>query len=603
MQEVKKKNVTLLPGLFKERSEVNRKYLHGLSKQGLLQSYYLEAGIVMPGLQVMHDPDAAELHWGWEAPTCQLRGHFLGHFLSAAASLAVTEQDGELKAKIEAIVAELKKCQELNGGEWVGPIPEKYFKKLENNQYVWSPQYVMHKLLMGLCDVYRDLQNEEALSIINRLSDWYMRWTKDMETKNPHAVYSGEEAGMLEVWATLFELTGEEKYRVLAERYSHSYLFENLFLGKDALTNCHENASIPWSHGAAKMYEITGDEKWRTVVELFWKNAVTDRGCYCTGAQGAGEYWTPPQKMGQFLGDRNQEFCTVYNMVRTASYLYKWTGDIKYADYIEKNLYNGFLAQQNAETGMPTYFLPLKTGSRKKWGSLTRDFWCCHGTMVQAQTLYPSLVYYLKPETVVVSQYIPSKMQCVQKESLVSIEQCVNMKYYNEQAFFDEKDESQMSRWFFKFRVSAEKEAEFTMSFRIPGWVKKQPVVTVNGEEVSAAEIKDGYLNLTRAWQTDEVLIYFPCGLTAEKLPDRPDLMAFLEGPVVLAGLCGTNRGIIGNAANAESIFTWQTEHTYEVFPWKQSTYKTIGQKQETEFIPLYEVKDEVYTVYFTEKA
>ncbi len=67
MQEVKKKNVTLLPGLFKERSEVNRKYLHGLSKQGLLQSYYLEAGIVMPGLQVMHDPDAAELHWGWEA--------------------------------------------------------------------------------------------------------------------------------------------------------------------------------------------------------------------------------------------------------------------------------------------------------------------------------------------------------------------------------------------------------------------------------------------------------------------------------------------------------------------------------------------------------
>ena len=79
-------------------------------------------------------------------------------------------------------------------------------------------------------------------------------------------------------------------------------------------------------------------------------------------------------------------------MVRVASYLFKWTGDKKYADYIERSLYNGFLAQQNAVTGMPTYFLPLAAGSKKKWGSKTHDFWCCHGTMVQAQALYPELI-------------------------------------------------------------------------------------------------------------------------------------------------------------------------------------------------------------------
>lgn len=53
------------------------------------------------------------------------------------------------------------------------------------------------------------------------------------------------------------------------------------------------------------------------------------------------------QLRGHFLGDRNQEFCTVYNMVRLADYLYRFTGETVYADYIEKNLYNGFLAQQN----------------------------------------------------------------------------------------------------------------------------------------------------------------------------------------------------------------------------------------------------------------
>ena len=34
--------------------------------------------------QVVDDPTTANIHWGWEAPVCQLRGHFLGHWISAA---------------------------------------------------------------------------------------------------------------------------------------------------------------------------------------------------------------------------------------------------------------------------------------------------------------------------------------------------------------------------------------------------------------------------------------------------------------------------------------------------------------------------------------
>ena len=46
------------------------------------------------------------------------------------------------------------------------------------------------------------------------------------------------------------------------------------------------------------------------------------------------------------LGDKNQEHCIVYNMMRLADYLLRWTGDVAYADYWERNLYNGILAQQ-----------------------------------------------------------------------------------------------------------------------------------------------------------------------------------------------------------------------------------------------------------------
>lgn len=44
----------------------------------------------------------------------------------------------------------------------------------------------------------------------------------------------------------------------------------------------------------------------------------------------------PPHKLGSFMGDRTQEFCTVYNMVRLADYLFRFTGDAAYLDYIEK---------------------------------------------------------------------------------------------------------------------------------------------------------------------------------------------------------------------------------------------------------------------------
>ena len=168
-------HTNLLPSIFKERQELNRDYLINLSNNGLLQNFYLEAGLNIPGYQVLENPDTDEIFWGWEAPTCQLRGHFLGHFLSAASMLYAENQDLELKAKLDVIILELKRCQELNGGEWVGSIPEKYFKKLEINQDIWSPQYVMHKTIMGLTDAYIYGKNEVSIEIINGLSEWYIK--------------------------------------------------------------------------------------------------------------------------------------------------------------------------------------------------------------------------------------------------------------------------------------------------------------------------------------------------------------------------------------------------------------------------------------------
>ncbi|MFN2234912.1 MAG: beta-L-arabinofuranosidase domain-containing protein, partial [Anaerolineales bacterium] len=119
-----------------------------LKTENLLQNFYLEAGLWQPRNKV------DDIHGGWEAPTCQLRGHFLGHWLSAAASISANTGDQEIKGKADYIISELARCQRENGGEWVGSIPEKYLDWVARGKRVWAPHYTLHKTLMGLWDMY-----------------------------------------------------------------------------------------------------------------------------------------------------------------------------------------------------------------------------------------------------------------------------------------------------------------------------------------------------------------------------------------------------------------------------------------------------------------
>lgn len=607
ISSIKNGNVKLLPSIFFDRAKLNIDYLLSLDNICLLQNYYIEAGIIIPGLTFIGNPENAKLHWGWESTNCQLRGHFLGHWLSAAAMTVSVSDNPQLRGKIDFIIEELERCQKYNGGKWLAPIPEKYFTIMETGRYIWSPQYTMHKLILGLIHVYVYAGNKKALTLLNNLADWYVKWTdKVLKGDHPDVIYKGEQGGMLEVWTDLYAITGKAKYQTLMQRYINPSIFNDLLDDKDCLSDTHQNASIPYIHGAARLYEVTGDKKYFDILEKFWEIGVEKRGYYCTGGQGAGEFWIPMQKTGAYMGDRNQEFCTVYNMVRVADYLFKFSGNAKYLDYIEQNLYNGFLAQQNRFTGMPTYFLPMKSGGVKTWGSPKNDFWCCHGTMVQAQTIYQNLCYYQKEgeNRIYVAQYIPSEGEIYfgeGKDNKVEISQNVNMKYYDAQALFDDDQKSQDSRWLLRFTVKAD--CEFTLSFRIPNWIAARPTVTVNGAEIDVPTSCDkcGFLNIKKHWTDDEVIVYLPAALTTVSLPDKPEKVAFMEGPIVLAGISDNDYGIkISN--NLSESFDPVKEHTYSTFPWLQSTYTTKNQDKETVFKPLYEVTDEKYTLYWSKK-
>ena len=204
-----------------------------------------------------------DMHWGWESPTCQLRGHFLGHWLSAAACIAATTGDQEVKGKADYIIGELARCQQENGGEWVGSIPEKYLDWVARGKHVWAPHYTLHKTLMGLWDMYAVGGNAQALEILVKWARWFHRWSGAVQPgadgRHPRRRDRRHAGGV----GRSLRPDRRAEHLDLIERYDRRRLFDPLLAGEDVLTNMHMNTTIPEAHGAARAWEVTGDARWR----------------------------------------------------------------------------------------------------------------------------------------------------------------------------------------------------------------------------------------------------------------------------------------------------------------------------------------------------
>jgi len=591
--------VRLGGGLFQDRFEANRRYLLSLRNSALLQGFYLEAGLL--NRTVSGPGDGEDMHWGWEATSCQVKGHFLGHWLSAAAKVFASTGDEEIKIKAQRVVSELRRCQDSNGGEWAGSIPDKYLYWTSGElprTRIWAPHYVIHKTLMGLHDMYLFAACEEALEVLQRFARWFHRWTESFSREQLDDILDVETGGMLEAWAYLYGITGKQEHLDLIHRYDRPRLFERLLAGEDPLTNMHANTTIPEAQGAARAYEVTGDERWRRIVEAYWRCAVTDRGTFCTGGQTSGEIWTPPHEYAARRGDKNQEHCTVYNMIRLADYLLRWTGDATYADYIERNLYNGILAQQHPRTGMVTYFLPLQAGGRKTWGHPTRDFWCCHGTLVQAHACYGEWTWLEDADGPVLSQYIPSRAEWIAPNNVrvsVSLAAAPSGGSSSE----NEAPAAQAHRptyWWYELRVECAQPVEFTLKLRLPEWLAAAPRVWIDGEPAEIEGTPGSFGGIRRVWSDTTIRMALPRRLRTHEIPDEPGTVAFLDGPVVLAGLCDEERTLRGDSSRPETILVPDNERDWGV--WLHG-YRAVGQARGLRFRPLYSVVDEPYTLYF----
>ncbi|MCM1568030.1 MAG: glycoside hydrolase family 127 protein [Roseburia sp.] len=614
MRELDGKSVVLREGELLRREEDNRAYLMKLENRYLLRNFLLEAGRISGrGMDL-------NAMGGWEDPSCQLRGHFLGHWLSAAAIRYHETGDRELWAKAYAIVEELEICQKDNGGEWVAPIPEKYLYWIGKGRNIWAPQYNIHKLFMGLLDVYRHMEIELALTIADKLADWFYQWSGTYSKEEFDNILDVETGGMLEIWAELFSLTKDTKYRTLLERYYRSRLFEPLLEGKDVLTNMHANTTIPEILGCARAYEVTGEEKWLAIVNSYWKCAVTDRGSFATGGQTQGEIWTPMKKLKARLGDKNQEHCTVYNMIRLAEFLFRHTREPKYMHYIEYNVQNGILAQAYfrgdswhgmPQTGLLTYFLPMKAASRKDWAGEMDSFFCCHGTMVQANAALNRCMYYQEKQDIYVTLYANTEAYFEidgAEVSLVQRQDYMNGSLQNSSVNDARQTVNDIASVFankpdfrkYVFTVHTKKETAFTLNLRVPDWITGDARVYINGKPELVTADTERFVRLERVWRDkDWIEICLPIGLQFIPLPDDETMGAFRYGPDVLAGITEQERILYLEGDRPEEELSPDTERQWGDF---RTFYRTENQDPGISFIKLNTVGYEPYQIYFKVK-
>ena len=289
----------------------------------------------------------------------------------------------------------------------------------------------------------------------------------------------------------------------------------------------------------------------------------------------------------------------MYNMMRLAGFFMRHEGGAVYGDYWERCLYNGIFAQgyfapfyHHSQTwegyqdeGLISYYLPLMAGSRMLWGSRRRDFWCCHGTLMQANArmLFEG-EYYLSPRAVTVSQYLPSSLQLQGAQLGLERDITLELRPDHRKAFFD------TGALFLTLRVCGRGQ-RFSLRLRVPTWLSAPAELSLNGEMVQP-QAEAGYLTLDRVWEDDTLALRFAKRVYTCPLEGEEGTVALCEGPLVLAALADTSRTLKGDPAAFMHPLRDRVDDMWNAY------WHTTGQDEQITFAPLFNVGKATYTIY-----
>lgn len=451
-------------------------------------------------------------------------GEHVGKWLHAASLTYENDHDVQLGDKLKRVAKGLMATQEADG--YLGTYePGKRFTLLPGSDWdVWSHKYC----LIGLMAYFDATGDPEAMKTCRRAADLLVMTFRDGGVRFQDA---GTHMGMaatsvLEPIVQLYERTHDPRYLAFARQIVASYdqpnashLISDLVSHRavDQAANGKAYEMLSNLVGLVELYRATGDPKILEPVQIAWDDIVKHR-LYLTGTGSVGEHWTHDDVLPNDAA--TGETCVTVTWMQLNLQLLRLTGNSKYADQLERSIYNHLLGAQQADGAAWCYYMPLN-GRRSPSPEIT----CCASSGPRGVSLLTTFAYTTREDGVDINLYGNSNFdgRCqLRQESEYPVSPDV------------------------KLTIESNSATELTLRMRIPNWVNGASA-TLNGRPL--AGLKPGsYLAVRRKWRAGDT-IHLKLPLTPHLVEGRGNnegMRAVTAGPLVyaLAGPISTRAAI-----------------------------------------------------------
>ena len=453
-----------------------------------------------------------------DVPHQDWQGEHVGKFLHAATQTWAVTRAPELKAKLDRVVARLLHTQEPDGYLGTYPPVQRW-----TSWDVWVHKYD----LLGLLTYYQFTHDGAALKACRRIGNLLIEtFGPGRRDINKAGYHEGMAAtSVLEPMTLLYRATDEPKYL----RFAH-YIVGNYDApgGPAILTSLEKFKSVRRVangkayemlsnfNGLLELYRVTGDRRFLDDILLGWEDIVKNR-LYITGSASSGELFQDDFHLPNGENAHICETCVTVTWEQVNLQLLRLTGEARFADQLERAIYNHLLAAQKPTGDMWAYYTPLE--GHKPYGNSTN---CCLSSGPRGIALLPSIAYMTSADGgLVVNLYNSGSATVALKARRVTITQ--------------QTDYPRDGRVTLTLSPQAGK-ARFPLRLRIPAWTPGA-TLAVNGQPVAQATEPGTYVLLNREWRRGDT-VTLDIGMPARLVRgdhENEGKAAVLYGPLVLA--------------------------------------------------------------------
>jgi DUF1680 family protein len=278
-----------------------------------------------------------------------------------------------------------------------------------------------------------------------------------------------------------------------------------------------------------------GRADYLAAADRIWDN-MDGRRSHVTGGVGAHAEQERFGRDDEVPSDAYLETCASVGAAAFHRGMLEAHADARYADALERTLYNGTLGGVGADGHSYFYVNPLRGGpSVRRWA--WHDCPCCPPMFLKQMAMLPGEIYATGADTLYVNQFIGSRSRFNVGSAPVEVR--LTSRYLGDGSV--------------RIVVKPEQPRRFTLAVRVPGWCLPPdeaalyrtdapqtagPRFAINGEPVAAPRVDRGYTRIERNWQPgDAVEVTFtlvPARVHAHpRVRDLAGQVALARGPIL----------------------------------------------------------------------